>query len=554
MSRKPRAARRSHPRVQTTEPTAGRALSCPTPVLVGTLALVCLLLYGRTVGFGYVQADDTDLVLRNQPFLIDLANAPETFRQSYFAVEGDPDPKAYYRPLAILSFMLDAQVAGAEPGWYHATNVVLHVVAVLLVFHLLTVFGTDRMLAWVLALIFAVHPANVQAVGWLVGRNDSLMTVFGVASIIGLLAYARNGRRGIAVVHLAGFALALFTKETGLLLLAVFVGCLWRVTDPVAWYRKHWLLVIGYVAIGGTWFVLRARALAGGESTGVALGDYPTIVVAKMPELVLYAGKALLPFRMNTMPGVDAAGLVLGALSIGVLGWVMIRWLEPGTSIFSAGWFFLFLAPILVIVGLPAYEHRMYFPLVGLLVGLSRIRRPSMSPAAQRRTVVGGILVAAVYFTLAYRHVGVFENPYTYWTNATTGTPFAPLAHVNVGQLYESSGDIDRAQLHYSEAIALDPRTPNANNNMGVIMTRRNDLERARAYFEAELASYPSNPDGLLNLGLYYELTGQPDRAVAMWERAIETNPGFTPAYSALAEHYEALNDVEKAALYRRGK
>lgn len=545
-------SRRRNPRhAPSPEPPAARALSWPTSVLVGTLVVACLLLYGRTVSFGYVQADDTDLILRNQPFLSDFANAPQAFRQSYFADAGGPDPKSYYRPLAVLSFMLDAQIAGDEPAWYHGTNVVLHVVAVLLVFCLMTALGVDRLVAWILALIFAVHPVNVQAVGWLVGRNDTLMTVFGLASMLGLLAFARDGRRAGVVLHLVGFALALFAKETGLLLPALFVLLVWRISEPAGWYRRHWPLAVGYVTIVGTWFVLRGRALAGGEGGGIAMADYPTVILAKMPELVLYAGKALLPFRLNTMPGVDAGGIVMGVLSIVLLGWVMRR-LDSKTVMLASTWFTLFLAPVLVIVGLPAYEHRMYFPLIGLLVGLSLIGRLASSPAVQHRTVVAGILTAALFFGVAYRHVAVFRNPYTYWTNGTTGTPFAPLAHVNVGQLYESSGDIDRAQLHYAEAIALDPRTPNANNNMGVIMTRRNDLERARTYFEAELTMYPSNPDALLNLGLYHQLTGQPDRAVGMWERAIEANPNFTPAYDALAEHYEGLGEAEKAALYRR--
>ena len=531
-----------------------------------------LLLYGRVVTFGYVQADDTDLIQRNQPFLTDLSNLPRTFTRSYFAVAGAPDPKAYYRPLVVMSLMLDAMMAGDSPAQYHATNIALHVVAVLLLFWLLVALGAHRMVAWAATLLFAVHPVNVQAVAWLVGRNDPLMSIFGLISMLGLVAYVREPKLPALIAHLTGFALALFTKETGLLLLVVFGLYVWRLTGPVAWswswygswpgswfwswfrswFRRHWVVPTTYAAVTAVWYVLRARVLAGGDQLDLGPGDYLTVAVAKAPELLLYAGKALLPFRPNTMPGVDAPGVLLGVLATGVLGWALARHVERKTALFASAWFVAFLVPVLFVVGLPAYEHRMYFPMVGLLVGLSQIPALSRSAVALRRTLIATGAMAAVFFVVAFQHTSVFENPYTYWGNGTRGTPHAPIAHINVGRLYETDGNIDLAQRHYSEALALDPTTPNANNNMGVMMTRRDDLERARQYFEAELTMYPSNLDALLNLGLYYKVTNQLDRAVALWERAIVVEPNFVPAYGELAAAADARGESDRAQAYRQ--
>ena len=160
------------------------------PLTLAALALVPLALYARVVTFDYVQADDTDLIRGNISFLQNLRNLPDAFARSYFDVEGQPSGrKTYYRPLVIVSFMVDAQVRGANPRVYHVTNVVIHIASVMLLSMLLRRLGSPDMPALALALLFAVHPANVQAVAWIPGRNDTLMAALALVSIMAFLHY-----------------------------------------------------------------------------------------------------------------------------------------------------------------------------------------------------------------------------------------------------------------------------------------------------------------------------------------------------------------------------
>ena len=86
--------------------------------------------------------------------------------------------ETYYRPLAIVSFMLDAQWGRENPAIYHLTNVILHAVTVVLLGYLLIVLGARERTALVVAALFAVHPLNTQAVAWIAGRNELLLGVF----------------------------------------------------------------------------------------------------------------------------------------------------------------------------------------------------------------------------------------------------------------------------------------------------------------------------------------------------------------------------------------
>ena len=114
--------------------------------LSGVLVMVCLLLFGQTVDFGFVRADDADLIAGNQAFLSELSNAPRVFLRSYFEVDGELSSlETYYRPLVVLSFMVDAQFNGGGQAVYHATNLILHAIVVVLLF-VLTSFLLDLVL------------------------------------------------------------------------------------------------------------------------------------------------------------------------------------------------------------------------------------------------------------------------------------------------------------------------------------------------------------------------------------------------------------------------
>ncbi|MGH9330769.1 MAG: hypothetical protein ACRD09_10015, partial [Vicinamibacterales bacterium] len=212
--------------------------------------------------FDYVQADDTDLIRGNISFLQNLRNIPDTFARSYFEVEGQPSGrKSYYRPLVIVSFMVDAQVHGADPRVYHLTNVVIHILSVILLFMLLRRLGSGEVPALALALLFAVHPANVQAVAWIPGRNDTLMAALSLCSVIGFIHYRQTTGAWWLLLHVAAYAAALFTKESAVAL-PIVVALLAKALaeKPRASGRLGPVLLADGVVVA-VWFVMRRAVL-----------------------------------------------------------------------------------------------------------------------------------------------------------------------------------------------------------------------------------------------------------------------------------------------------
>jgi len=165
--------------------------------------LVGFLLYGQTLFFSYTYYDDNELTLERTAFLQDFRNIPQIFSTDVFlSAAGD---KFYYRPLLNLSFMADAHLGGEVPFFYHFSNILIHIIAVFLLFYFLKKIIKKDSLAFFFSLIFLVHPVLTQAVAWIPGRNDSLLAVFVLAAFITFLNFLENPRLRSYLLYLLFF-------------------------------------------------------------------------------------------------------------------------------------------------------------------------------------------------------------------------------------------------------------------------------------------------------------------------------------------------------------
>ena len=117
-----------------------------------------LLVYGNSLFFDYTYFDDHELIFNNQYFFGDLSNIGALFMDDMWRSTED----TYYRPLYMLTYMLDFQFTGTDMFGYHLTSVVIHLLSSCLLLVLFRSVGfSDRPCLWG-ALIFAVHPIHVH--------------------------------------------------------------------------------------------------------------------------------------------------------------------------------------------------------------------------------------------------------------------------------------------------------------------------------------------------------------------------------------------------------
>jgi hypothetical protein len=175
------------------------------------LAAATLLVYSVTLFNKFVQ--DDEVIIVNNPQTLSLRNVPEVMLA--------PDIiKPYYRPLSRATYLLDYRIAGMNPAWYHGVNVLIHLGNVILLYLVCIRLLPDKAAALVAALIFAVHPANSEAVNFISARNTLLALFFSLASFLAFLEARGMGKR-LPLLSALFFFCGLLSKETAFMLVGV---------------------------------------------------------------------------------------------------------------------------------------------------------------------------------------------------------------------------------------------------------------------------------------------------------------------------------------------
>ena len=155
-------------------------------------ALICFLLAGVTlasyssiIGNPFIVFDDEQYITNNAHVMAGLtwANAAWAFTTGYFS---------NWHPLTWLSYMLDYELFGLDPGLHHWMNLLFHVANTLLLFAWLYRSTGSHWRSALVAALFALHPVHVESVAWASERKDVLCTFFGLLTLLAYTRYARK--------------------------------------------------------------------------------------------------------------------------------------------------------------------------------------------------------------------------------------------------------------------------------------------------------------------------------------------------------------------------
>lgn len=187
--------------------------------LLAILGLLPLLVYTPSLRNGFVNWDD-GLLIMNNPWIAGLTwvNIRHAFT-SY-------DPELYI-PLTLLSYQVNYAIAGLAPWIYHLTNLLLHIVNVLLLFVIALQLIGKKTAAFAAALLFAIHPLHTEAVAWAAARKDVLSAAFLFLALVSFLRYRITKKFGWYGLSIASFALGLLSKVSILTAPFALIGIDW---------------------------------------------------------------------------------------------------------------------------------------------------------------------------------------------------------------------------------------------------------------------------------------------------------------------------------------
>ena len=291
-----------------------------------------------------------------------------------------------YRPVVGVWSEVFYGLFGTHAWAWHGLSILVHVGCCLLVFRLALVLLENRFAAWTAAALFAVHPAHVEAISWIAGIADPLMTFFMLASVLCFLRWMDRGNVGWWVASFAAGWACVFTKEPGVMLPVVLLATALAVRGRAR---------AGLPVVGATipFFVIPVVFL--GVRQAVLTAFSHALVPATTAQM-MYTWPAALLFYLRHMlwPSVVApfyplsiveswqsrafaVPLLVLVCACGALGWLLWKAAGWRRACACVVWMAAPLAPALYLKALAPFElvhdRFLYAPLVGFCMAVALV-------------------------------------------------------------------------------------------------------------------------------------------------------------------------------------
>ena len=492
-----------------------------------------------------------------------------------------------WHPLTWLSHALDCQLFGLDPSGQHGTNLLLHVLNVLLLYAVLRRATGAIAPSFAVAALFALHPINVESVAWIAERKNLLSTFFFLLALGAYDWYARAPRISRYGVVALLFALALMAKPQ--VITFPFVLLLWdywplrrmfaedQQRDGAARIlARPWTFLAGekvpLFAMSAASAVITVKA----QQACGAMRAYPFVIRAENAAVAyaLYVKKAFWPSqlaviyphsedRLGTWPVLASFAFLLAVTAF------VIK--ERRRRYLFVGWFWFLgtLVPMigLVQVGWQAMADRYaYLSFLGLFVMVCWGVREwvAVHHMSIRWTAGATAVVLLALAVVAHHQLEYWSDNITLWEHTLRITsnnwraednlggallavnrqddaivhfrrsadiyPADPVSHTDIGYYEQQQGNVTGALAEYNKVLTLVRKqeqgaAAEAHNNMGFIYLRLKDYSQAKENFQAAVNLNPQHNRAWIGLGVTAQKAGDIGEATQDYSRSIQAEP-----------------------------
>lgn len=507
--------------------------------------LVALIVYWPVTNGDYLAGwDDDQQVLNNA----DVTNLSWQSIKNYFSTYY----VASYQPLASLSFGIEYSFFGENAFVHHFTNLLLHLLNVVLLYWLLgKLFVEKRLLVLFVTAIFAFHPLQTEVVGWISTRSTLMYSGFFFLSCISYVNYLSRDTGKMKNLILCGlfFALSLFTKSASVTLPIVLLildyyykrGFSWRVI------LEKVPFLLGSVAIGLA--SIDSRKVV--DSIG-SFSDYYSFIEKvglSSYTLVLYFWKSLAPSKLMTYYGYpmkleEGEGLGIEYLisPLWLILLLLALWFvyKKSSDQFRREWVLglsFFAVNIGLVINFTPFgptmwaERYMYLPILGIFICLGLLLHELSKMAIMKNAVYSVVVLVLLFFAYQSRVQSyIWESRISLWTNSIEHTN-AVYPWMELGNEYQKRGEIDKAIEYYNGGVSLNPFYTKVYYYRGMAIKTKGDKAYAKIDFERVIKSGgDKKADAFYERGLLYEDMNMMDSALVDYDSALfynETSPAM---------------------------
>lgn len=531
------------------------------------LILVTFLAYYNSLSNEFVFDDES--VIQNNQSITSLDNIPRFFtaEDGFHKVIG-----RYYRPVVSSSYAIDYFFWGLNPYGFHLTNIIIHILSCLLLFKILAVlfwrYKYRNVFALFSSLIFAVHPVHTEAVSWISGRTDSMVTMFFFASFLFYIEYKKEmtheskdntlqkvkGNRLIyLILSLIFYSIGLLTKEMIVTMpLVIFAYDFIYRKKNLEYIRKNLYVYALFAGITIIYLLLRyvlLKDIPERENYLYFYGKDFTVTLGTMVKTIpVYFRLLFAPFQLlYHYNGViaDAKNLIdpevlLSAAFVLILIYLCYFFYKRDSIIsFCIAFFLITLLPVMNFVPSMNLMAERFLYMISFSLVLLICHVCLLGSAKRDFTIlIFGLIIIIIslsYLTYA-RNEQWKDNNTLYMTgNNVNGTVLL----VNSGNILANQKKYDEAAKLYKKAIEIRDNNLLAHHNLGLIYLIRGSLDSAEVKFKKGISIDSLAPDGYFQLATVYNMQDKKEDAIRMLEKLQNVAPDYKGS-SALLQNLKA--------------
>ena len=494
-----------------------------TPYLI--ILSIILGVYSHTLSFGFINLDDNIIIKTDLQDINKTSFIKEVFfRDAYFSYGN-----GYYRPILSLSFILNKLTTGDNLLYFHLTNIIIHIIFCCLLFYFLKLINVNIITSIIFSLIFAVHPLFVNAVVWIVARNDLLVSVFLISSFIMLIKYKNQDKITYIVFHFVFFILSLFSKEVTLVAPVIFIIYLTKFKVIEIIKKENLLLILLWILVIIPYLILRNNVIHGEIIQFSKFFQNLQFI----PEMMC---KFFIPNNLSGLPTFNIILVIFGILILLFMGLFIYRNRIKHNNfylLFGILWMLIFSFPGMLSKfwekgSFDYLECRTYLPLVGIVLILAILSNTIF----QKKLVYLFFVSMIILFFGAYNYIYSlnYSDPFTFYDSVIKNGTKVALAYYNRAYIKAGNNDFVGAQSDYSSAIELKPDFMDAFYNRGIINKGLGNIDGALDDYNSAIKIKNNFSLGYNNRGGVKIDLGDFSGALFDFNKALEFDPNFIDA------------------------
>jgi len=492
--------------------------------LLAGILLLTLGIYSNGINNGILTFDDNEY-FQNYPEVLNFSwDSIVKYFTNYYVI--------MYQPLPVLSFALNYHLTGLDPAPMHLVNILFHLLNVVLVYVLIKQICNSKNISLIVALLFAVHPMNVEAVTWISARSSGMYSSFYLMSLIFYVRYLKSSELKYLLLTGLFFIFSLFSKAQAVtlpvvLLLFDFLFDRKLISRKVILEKIPFFmlsLLFGIITVSNTGTM---RNLTEGMLIAYNPVDIFFIVCYSVS---FYLVKLFLPLNLCAIYVYPPkSGMWLPweyyASALLMIGVAFLLWKSRANKkvLFCAGFFLVTIAINIQLIPSRLFivsERYGYMPYLGLFLLvpwlLAELQSKSVFHFNKYLPYATGVLILFVAFSVfaVPKRNKIWKNDIVFLTdviNKNEPVGYIYRAYGNRGFAYKKEGKFQEAAKDFTEAIKLDSTD-------------------GRSYF---------------NRGLTYQLLQNNAGALADFNKAIQINPDESMLYNTRSQIKYNLGDLD---------